>query len=427
MDLQYLLLLIGLIIIVVVALSAYDKARVSRRFRQEEQAEIPDATLAEDLSPRLEPTIDLDINPTPPLESDKRFLPVLEEAVVIGKGVGHDAPLVDTAVRREKKVARTIDQELESVEEAASMSLNLNPGIDPPVPAPVSTTSGRFLPDDKIDFIMHLPDSRPVRRNKALGVFKQNEYVLEKPRGLYGQRFGTNYWSNLQYDPEYTEYGDLALAIQLLDGNGPIDETELNTFMQLGLKLADVLQRPTKLPLTFEQALEHAQMLHVFYDSYDVIAGINVVSNDSSGFPGRDIEQAARQLGMQFGALNIFHMKADRSPGCRHLFSMANLYQPGNFETEKWEQFRTQGLTLFMSVPCAHQPLSVFDRLVATANALCELLDGTLQDQERRLLTEKGLAVIRAQIEDIVDAMRNQGIVPGSETALRLFKESAVV
>jgi len=424
MDLQYILLLIGIIIIAVVALSAYDKARVLRQARQEEPEDRSLSAVPEEEPGKLEPTLYLDINPAPPIDSDKRFLPVLEEVVAVGD-VAESA--AEVFPRREKKVSSVIDQELESAEEAAALPLNLNPGIDPPLASPVATASARCLPDDKIDFIVHLPGKRPVRRNKALGIFKQNEYVLEKPRGLYGRRFGTNYWSNLQYDPEYTEYGDLALAIQLVDDKGTIDESELNTFMQLGLKLADTLQRPTKLPLAFEQAVERARMLQQFCDTYDVIAGINVVSRDTDGFRGRDIEQAARQLGMQFGAMSIFHMKSDHSPGCRHLFSMANLYQPGDFDSDNWDQFRTQGLTLFMSVPCAHQPVAVFDQMVVTAKGLCEVLGGKLQDQERRPLTEKGLAVIRAQIKDIVDSMRDQGIVPGSETALRLFKESAVV
>ncbi len=420
MDLQYFLLLIGIIIVAVVALSSVDKARLLRRFRRVKFGKAPDEPFDTHVRPekpaRQEPSLYLDINPSPPVESDKKFLPAveLEEADSAG-----DRP----AARREP-VVDSFYNELEGVEEYARMPLNLNPGLDRPSTdgAPAGLDPERqSMPDEKIDFIIHLPGVAPVARNRALGIFKQHEYMLEKPRWLYGQRYKTNYWSNLQYDPEYTDYSNLALAIQLVNGEGPVEESELNTFMQLGLKLADALHRPTKLPLSFEKALERARELREFCDTYDVIAGINVVSPGGPPFAGRAIFDAASELGMQFGAMNIFHMKNDRSPGCKHLFSMANLYKPGDFDPAKWDKFKTKGLTLFMSVPCAHRPVSVFEKMVDTATALCDMLEGRLVDQEGRPLTEKGIALIRRQIEEIAEAMRGRDIMPGSETALRLF------
>ncbi len=412
MDLQYFLLLIGIITVAVVAFSSIDKARVLRRFRRGKRGKAD--TEPFDARPekpvRQEPSLYLDINPSPPVESDKKFLPAtgLEEADSSG----------------DRSTENSFYNELEGVEEFARMPLNLNPGLDRPSTdnAPAGLDPGRqSMPDEEIDFIIHLPGVAPVARNKALGIFKQHEYMLEKPRWLYGQRYKTSYWSNLQYDPEYTGYSNLALAIQLVNGQGPVGESELNTFMQLGLKLADTLHRPTKLPLSFEKALERARELREFCDTYDVVAGINVVSPGGPPFAGRAIFDAARELGMQFGAMNIFHMKNDRSPGCKHLFSMANLCKPGDFDPDKWDKFKTKGLTLFMSVPCAHRPVSVFEKMVDTATALCDMLEGRLVDQEGRPLTEKGLALIRRQIEEIAEAMRGRDILPGSETALRLF------
>jgi cell division protein ZipA len=115
-------------------------------------------------------------------------------------------------------------------------------------------------------------------------------------------------------------------------------------------------------------------------------------------------------------------MKNDLSPASRHQFSLANLYQPGAFTPDDWESFSTTGLTLFMSVPCAHGPTLVFDKMLTTAQGLCEALHGDLLDQENRPLTNKGTAVIRHQIKTIDAGMRAHGIAPGSETALRLFR-----
>jgi cell division protein ZipA len=256
-------------------------------------------------------------------------------------------------------------------------------------------------------------------------VFKQNEYNLNKPRHLYGRHHGTERWSDLQLDPGTTEYDDLKLVIQLTDPRGPIDESELNAFMQIGLKLADALARPTKLPETFEAGLARAAALQTFCDTYDVIAGIHVVPATESSFTGRALEMAARHAGLELGAMNFFHMKNEVAPGGRHLFSLANLHEPSAFDPAAWDRFETGGLTLFMSVPCAFQPGVAFDRMVTTARAIADTLGGSLQDQNRRPLADKGIAVIHHQIEEIEEKMRAFGIPPGSETALKLFNEAA--
>jgi hypothetical protein len=66
--------------------------------------------------------------------------------------------------------------------------------------------------------------------------------------------------------------------------------------------------------------------------------------------------------------------------------------------------------------------VAVFEKMIATAKGLCERLDGHLLDQERRPLTDQGIDVIRGQIVEIEEKMRAHGIVPGSESALRLFR-----
>src|SRR4030067_1007749 len=105
----------------------------------------------------------------------------------------------------------------------SSLSLSL--------PCPPTTPPGRQpLPDEKIDFTIDLPGPGPVMRDTALAIYKQNEYVLNKERHLYGRHHGTERGSALQLDPGTAEYDDLKLAIQLTDPRGPVDEPELQPF-----------------------------------------------------------------------------------------------------------------------------------------------------------------------------------------------------
>lgn len=401
MNLQYALLFIGIVIVAVVALTAYDMSRLRR--------------------PRSRPEVHLGNLP----DDDTSVRPSLLDAT---REEGSEKVLrSDIEITpREKPRDEVLRKEIRVLEEMATMPLNLKPGLQRRL-RPRAEPDRQYLPDAKIDFVIDLPGPGPVMRDTALAVFKQNEYNLNKARHLYGRHHGTERWSELQLDPGSTEYDDIRLAIQLTDTRGPIDESELNAFMQIGLKLADALQRPTKLPEDFEAGLARARELQEFCDTYDVIAGIHVVPASTPSFAGRAIEMAARQAGMELGAMNIFHMKNEVAPGGRHLFSLANLDEPGAFDPAAWDSFRTGGLTLFMSVPCAFQPGVAFDRTVATARAIADTLGGSLQDQNRRPLTDKGIAVIHHQIEEIEEKMRAFGVPPGSETALKLFNEAATL
>jgi cell division protein ZipA len=405
MSLQLALLLIGIVVVAVVAVVTYRRVPPSRAPRRETPSAEParmapggdELSLEEDR---------LDINPAAMRVSEGRPLRV--------------DPTVESPARKPEDQRLS---ELAQLEEVATMPLDLETD---PKRLRRRAASRPAAPDEHVDFVLSLPGDNPVGRDEALGIFKQHEYRLDKPRHLYGKNIGAGYWTELDRDPPQSRYGDLALAIQLVDDQGPLGDSELNTFAQVGLKLADGLHRTTRFSSDFEEALAYARRLHQFCETYDVIAAIHVVAQDKAVFRGRAVREAAERLGMQFGTRNIFHMKNPATPGCRHLYSLANMMQPGEFDPARWDGFVTPGVTLFMSVPCAHHPELVFDRMAEAAHGLAQQLGGELLDQDRRPLSERGLAVIRGQIGDIAARMREFGITPGTASALRLFGAGAM-
>jgi cell division protein ZipA len=393
MDLQFALIVIGVAIVAIVAVTAFDRERLSKSFRRLGMSTGP---------ARREPFVQFDASIASPLEPEQRFLRTDVETPVV-------APVASPR-------PDPVTEQIADLEQVANQPLNLNPGFDPPGTGP-ENVGKQAIPNDAIDFIMHLPGPGPVRRRSALAVYKQNEYKLEFPRQLYGQRYQTNFWSVLQYDSEATQYGDLKLAIQLVDHRGPINESELNAFVQVGLQLADALHRPSKFSIAFEQAVERAGALAAFYDEHDVIAGINIVTESHTPFKGRALLSAMQNETMRLESKNIFHKRLDG----RLLYSLSNMYKPGYFEPDQWDDFRTPGVTLFMSVPCVSEPAVVFGRMMETAKNLSKFLGGQLLDQDRKPFTDKGIAAIRAQIHGIDAKMRAFGIAPGSDAAMRLF------
>jgi cell division protein ZipA len=406
MPLQLALLLIGTIVVVVVALTAYERARFSRRRLAPAPAATPAEMPAVITRVRHAPGLGLDLNPAPPPDD------------AVGRFLRGDAEVCEIA---EKTHDAELSEEISNYEQTALMPLDLSLSLNDPEAEALPAGGRQNMPDEHIDYVVTLPGRGPVARDIPLGVYRQNEYLLEKPRHIYGLGYRTGLWSNLERDPENAQYRSIALGIQLVDPKGPIEESELNTFTQMALKLADTLQRPTKLSMPFEKALDQARELDAFCEANDVIASVNLIANGPTGFSGRAIDQAAKRFGLQFGAMNIYHKKSEEAVGCRHAYSLANLFKPGDFDPAKLDRFRTQGLSLFMNVPCAYQPVRVFDQMIDTARGLCKLLDGRLEDHEHRPLSDAAIQVIRAQIERISSDMTNRGIVPGSATAMRLF------
>ena len=120
---------------------------------------------------------------------------------------------------------------------------------------------------------------------------------------------------------------------------------------------------------------------------------------------------------MQFGGGNVFHKRSDARP----LYSLCSLDKAGGFNPADWDAVRTTGLSLYMSVPGARNPLEAFDGMIRTAQEITAALGAKLLDQDQRPLTDKGIAAIRLQIQAIDARMRAFGIAPGSDAAQRLF------
>jgi len=412
MSLKIALLLVGVIIVITIAIGAMDKARVRRH--RTRRSRPPGESDEFDTFPIA--LVDDNRPPGTSLESSAEQSPNALEK----RKLKTDTPASKTQTPRADR--RLLD-EIESYEQVADLRLDVDPEIDSRVAE--NDDNPAYLPHDRptvadnvIDFTISLPGKKSISRNRALGLFKQNEYMLEKPRAIHGLRHVTRVWTNLEADPEATEYDDLKLALQMVDDSGAVEESELNTFIQMGLTFGDQFKRRTLFSLDVDDAIVIARGLDEFCKQNDVIASINVVANSPVGFPGNTIAAVANDMGLRFGEMNIFHYYGENG---QLEYSMANLFQPGNFDRDNLDKFRTKGLTLFTQVPRVIDCVKIFGDMVTVAMLLADRMGGRLVDQDMKSLTESGINAIRSQIEKIADEMRTRGVPPGGEAALRLF------
>ena len=123
---------------------------------------------------------------------------------------------------------------------------------------------------------------------------------------------------------------------------------------------------------------------------------VNVSARVGQDFGGDAIMSAARDVGLVPGDMEILH-RFDETSG-RVLFSMASMVKPGTFPFRSMSDFSTPGLALFAQLPGVRPPLEIYDTLLSAGDRLAALLDGRLQDEQRRPLTAASAERMRERL-----------------------------
>lgn len=124
------------------------------------------------------------------------------------------------------------------------------------------------------------------------------------------------------------------------------------------------------------------------------ILQINVVGRNRR-ITGDQIMQAARDVGLLEGEMQIFHFSDERD---RMLFSMANMLNPGTFPMKGMNSFITPGVTLFSTLPGPTDSIAVFEQMLSVAQRLAALFDAELQDSTHSDLTKQTIDHVRGEI-----------------------------
>ncbi|MCL1066373.1 cell division protein ZipA [Shewanella olleyana] len=134
-------------------------------------------------------------------------------------------------------------------------------------------------------------------------------------------------------------------------------------------------------------------------DPQDVLV-LHVVAREGEQLHGAELLPCLLSLNFKFGDMDIFHRHLDNAGNGKVLFSMANMLKPGVFDPDNMEQFETQGVVLFMTLPCHGDPLMNFSIMLNSAQQLADDLGAEVMDDKRLTWTESNkqqyLARIRA-------------------------------
>lgn len=117
-------------------------------------------------------------------------------------------------------------------------------------------------------------------------------------------------------------------------------------------------------------------------------------------FRGSDVFEAAREAGLEYGDMRIFHHHETVDGRVHSIFSLANMVEPGWFDQEQQEQLQTPGVALFLQLPAPMDGCKAFDAMIAAAQSLKHSLGGELRDASRSIMSHQTIAHLRDEISD---------------------------
>jgi len=116
---------------------------------------------------------------------------------------------------------------------------------------------------------------------------------------------------------------------------------------------------------------------------------LSVVMQQGQIMSGASLLPSLLTLGMKYGEMNIFHRHQDNAGNGKVTFSVANMMNPGTFDLDNMENFTTQGVSLFMTLPNAGDAFEVFDQMLASAKQLGQEFNALVLDDKRSIMTKQ--------------------------------------
>jgi len=270
------------------------------------------------------------------------------------------------------------------------------------------------LLDGRSDFIIELHLDEPGPPAVLDGLW-QRKFDFGKPVQVCGLTLGTKNWERAIAEGT-TLYSRFRIALQLVDRGGMVSAAKLADFRDLVLGVAKQIKADTTVP-DLDETHRHAVELDAFCAEVDQMAGVNLVPHGERSLLGSKISQAAALQGMTLESDGAFHLLNTQG---HSLFSLIN-QDNKPFQHHTLETFSTAGITLLLDVPRVENPGNQFDQMMLVARDVARELQVNVVDDHRVILSDKGLALIRARIAGVEAKMRDHGIAPGSAQARRLF------
>ncbi|MEI6896148.1 MAG: cell division protein ZipA [Psychromonas sp.] len=116
----------------------------------------------------------------------------------------------------------------------------------------------------------------------------------------------------------------------------------------------------------------------------------NVTAKEGKLLGGHELLQFFLTSGFRFGEMSIFHRHENPDGTGPVLFSIANMMAPGVFDPEYMEQFKSEGVSFFLTAPNKDINIkSSFDLMLRAVEQMAEEFDCEVLNADRKRMTEE--------------------------------------
>lgn len=156
-----------------------------------------------------------------------------------------------------------------------------------------------------------------------------------------------------------------------------------------------------EMPVMKESTPEHAENNTSANNDY---IAFSILAYEQDYFYGDDLLQVFMDENLFYGDMDIFH-RYNSHVNKTVIFSVVNACEPGYFDLDKIDNFKTRGITFFMVAPFTEQSLNAYDEMLNTAKRIADKLGGELVDQKREMLTPETINYHRSMLSYYQDCV----------------------
>lgn len=323
----------------------------------------------------------------------------------------------------------TIDDEEGSGESEVTSSADLNNDksaletVEPVAkPDTSKTVHAPRKPSELItELVARLKDTKPLEQRELLALFREYDYKFNRKVHIYGLNELTDMWRDVEHELPSARFVSLGISIQLADRNGHVADKELHDFQQMVLAFTERFDVPFEFSLDIDEAKEHGTQLDKITQRFDVMAVLNIVPRNKTGFRAADIESCARDLMMVKDNRGIFVKAKGQKQNLTVKYRLACPSGSGNFGIKSGAMSPIHDLVVYMNVPAVDEPDLVFLDMVEDAKKLATWLDGKVVDRQGKVMTQRSYEKLMKEVSDVVYDMQREGLVPGDSLTKKLF------
>ncbi len=227
-----------------------------------------------------------------------------------------------------------------------------------------------------------------------------------------------NTWHEINEANANLQITRIACSLQLADRGGPVSRQILNRF-QLAVETIGLDMNAHVEWQNPGDAYTAATALDSFCLEVDKTMGFHLVHGENGPFTGTKLRGLAESQGLTLdtdGTFKFYDDIASKKPS----FVMLNR-DAYPFSPEMLRSSVVKGVTFQLDIPHVKQCAEAFSHMVQIARQMEIGLNATLVDDNNRPLGDIQIEKIRQQLKVLHATMLVRGIIPGSDSAHRLF------